>query len=68
MRLSEIRQLKVGDQVRHTEPDGEDAGRTTFGNVVEKNYHAVKISWEDGMFGTLDFEGKNSIHKECERI
>ena len=56
----ESKLLSVGDNVVTTElPPGE----THYGKVLETNWMAIKIGWDDGQTGIVDHRGMEKIAK-----
>lgn len=53
--------LKIGDRVRYTGSD------SCPGTIIETNWHAVKIEYDDGVVGILHHRDMDEIERLEER-
>lgn len=61
MTPSEAKKLKVTNRVRWID-DG------SLGTVIDKNWHALQIAWDDGQACIFQFEHNEPQWKALERV
>jgi len=57
MTYIQAQRLKVGDRVHF------HADTTDQGTVIEQNYCAVKVEWNNGQIGVVRFREADDIHR-----
>lgn len=49
MTKQEADKLKIGDRVKYAPPDN---GPVEFGKLLDKNWTAIQVEWDDGLVST----------------